>query len=139
MKATDNFKKAILAYIEQRAAEDSLFAERLNNPKKNIDECCKFILNTVKESGCVGFDDEEVYGMAVHYYDEDELDTKYLKDIKANVVVNHTPTLTAEEMTELAEKAKKDYYEKCLQEQREHNKPKAKVKKGEVEQPSLFG
>ena len=137
MKASDNFKKAIETYLTQRAEQDALFAQSFAKPGKSIEECCKFILNTVKETGCVGFDDLEIYGIAVHYYDEDEIDPKYLKDISAKVVVNHTPQLTAEELEELAEKAKKDYYEECLRKQREMNKPKKKVKQ-EVEQPSLF-
>ena len=138
MKATDSFKNAILTYLQARAKEDDLFAARFNLPNKNIDECVNFILNTVKESGCTGFDDPEVFGMAVHYYDEDELDPKYLKSINCNVVVNHHPTLSDEEKAELAEKAKRDYYEECLRKQREIvNKPKRKEIKDE-RQLTLF-
>lgn len=137
MKTSDKFRKTIEAYLAKRATEDTLFAKALSKPNKNIEECCKFILNTVKESGCVGFDDDEVYSIAVHYYDEDELDPKYLKEISAKVVVNHTPKLTDEEMAELAEKAKEDYYQECLRKQREQNKPKKKVKQ-DVEPLSLF-
>ena len=94
MKTTDTFKNVIQKYLQERAKDDEQFAARLNLPNKNIDECVNFILNTVKESGCTGFDDPEIYGIAVHYYDEDELDTKYLKSINCNVVVNHHPVLS---------------------------------------------
>lgn len=47
------------------------FAPRYANPKKNIDDCCTFIINQVRQSGCNGFADEEIYSMALHYYDED--------------------------------------------------------------------
>lgn len=138
MKVTDSFKNAIQKYLQERAKEDDLFAVRFNLPNKNIDECVNFILNTVKESGCTGFDDPEIYGIAVHYYDEDELDPKYLKQINCNVVVNHQPILSDDEKTELAEKAKRDYYEECLKKQREIvNKPKKKEIKDE-RQLTLF-
>ena len=57
-------------YLEQRAAEDALFAKNYRNPAKNIDDCVTYILNYVQKSGCNGFTDGEIYGQAVHYYDE---------------------------------------------------------------------
>ena len=55
-------------YLEQRAAEDALFAKNYRNPAKNIDDCVTYILNYVQKSGCNGFTDGEIYGQAVHYY-----------------------------------------------------------------------
>lgn len=138
MKSSENFKATIQAYLNQRADSDELFAKSLNKEGKNIDECCNFILNSVKESGCVGLTDDEVYSIAVHYYDEDELDTKYLKSINCNVVVNHQVELTEADKQELEEKAKKDYYEEALRKQRENNKPKKKVVAQQDTQLSLF-
>lgn len=139
MKASEQFKQTIQAYLTQRAEKDESFAARLNLPTKNIDECVNFILNTVQKSGCNGFDDAEIYGMAVHYYDEDEIDPDYLKKMGCNVVVNHTVELTQEEKDELAEKAKKDYYEDCMRKQRELvNKPKKKAEKNDDRQLTLF-
>ena len=39
-------------YLEQRAAEDALFAKNYRNPAKNIDDCVTYILNYVQRSGC---------------------------------------------------------------------------------------
>ena len=39
MKGTDHFKRTIQMYLEQRAAEDELFAKNYHNPAKNIDDC----------------------------------------------------------------------------------------------------
>ena len=139
MKASDSFKKTISEYLQVRANTDEQFAKSFAKPNKNIDECINFILNTVKESGACGFDDDEIYGIAVHYYDEDEVDPKYLKGINGNVVVNHKPQLTAEDLEELAQKAKDDYYNECLRKQKELTQPKKKAVKQEIEQPSLFG
>ena len=68
MKGTDHFKKTIQMFLEQRAAEDALFARNYHNPAKNIDDCVTYVLNYVKNSGCNGFTDGEIYGQAIHYY-----------------------------------------------------------------------
>ena len=73
MKTTDHFKRTIQMYLEQRAAEDALFAKNYRNPAKNIDDCVTYILNYVQKSGCNGFTDGEIYGQAVHYYDENKV------------------------------------------------------------------
>lgn len=66
-QGTDYFKLTIQNYLDARAREDELFAPRYANPKKNIDDCCTFIINQVRQSGCNGFADEEIYSMALHY------------------------------------------------------------------------
>ena len=74
MKGTDHFKRTIQMFLEQRAAEDELFAKSYRNPAKNIDDCVTYILNYVQKSGCNGFSDGEIYGQAIHYYDENEIE-----------------------------------------------------------------
>jgi hypothetical protein len=103
MKTTDYFKQTIQAYLEQRAAEDELFAPVYANPAKNIDDCATYIFNTVKESGCNGFADEEIYSMAIHYYDEPDIEIGGKVDMQ--VVVNHTIQLTDEEKAQARQKA----------------------------------
>ena len=104
MKATDYFKQTIQSYLQRRAQEDELFAPRYANPKKNIDDCITFILNYVKQSGCNGFADDEIYSLAMHYYDEDDIEIgKPLTNCK--VVVNHTIQLTEEEKAQARAKA----------------------------------
>ena len=56
-QGTDYFKLTIQNYLDARAREDELFAPRYANPKKNIDDCCTFIINQVRQSGCNGFAD----------------------------------------------------------------------------------
>ena len=48
MKGTEHFKRTIQMYLEQRAAEDALFAKNYRNPAKNIDDCVTYILNYVQ-------------------------------------------------------------------------------------------
>ena len=49
MKGTDHFKRTIQMFLEQRAAEDELFAKSYRNPAKNIDDCVTYILNYVEK------------------------------------------------------------------------------------------
>jgi hypothetical protein len=135
MKSTDTFKKTIKAKLQEMGEQDPLFAEKLKNEKKNINDCITYILNTVQKSGCNGFTDDEVFGMAAHYYDEEKIEIG--KPISnANVVVNHAIDLTDEELKEARAKAK----EKAIADELERLKKKQAPKKPEtkVEQPSLF-
>jgi hypothetical protein len=104
MKTTDHFKNTIQEALNMRAFSDKLFAQTLAKENKSIEECCNYILTEVKKSGCNGFEDSEIIGMAIHYYDEDDI-----KDVKSvsrkNVVVNHTIVLTAEEKVQARKKA----------------------------------
>lgn len=135
MKSTDNFKRTIQDYLEVRVKTDELFAKSYAKENKNIDECVNFILSQVQKSGCNGFTDDEIFGIAVHYYDEDNI--KDIKPISCNVVVNHKVELTEEEKSELKNKARNDFYNEQLAKQRESIKPKKKVEK-KVAEPSLF-
>ena len=85
---SQQFKQTIGNYLKVRANTDELFAEAFAKKGKNLDECCNYILQKVKESGQMGFDDDEIYSLAVDYYDEDDIDPKYLKPISCKVVTN---------------------------------------------------
>lgn len=88
MKASNSFKEIIQSHLQGVADKDPLFAETFKKPNKNIDDCVTYILNEVKKSGCAGFADDEVYGMAIHYYDEDDI--KPGEKVNAHVVVNRS-------------------------------------------------
>lgn len=95
-KGTELFKKTIQKYLDDRSSSDEYFANFYKKEGKNIDDCITYIFNTVKESGCNGFEDSEIYSMAVHYYQEDNIDPGKNMDMK--VIVNHTVQLTEEEL-----------------------------------------
>lgn len=138
MKVTDDFKNTIQAYIKQQAENDPLFAPCLEKEGKNIDDCCTYILNWVQKSSRNGFTDAEIFGQAMHYYQEDNMDIG--KPINCKVVVNHEPepvVLTEEEIQE----AKQAAIEKEVEHQRELLRKKPAVKKEQperTEQASLF-
>ena len=134
MKASNHFKNDIKAYLDQRAETDVLFSFQYSKPEKNIDDCVTYILNSVQKTGCNGFADEEIYSMAVHFYDEDNIEVG--KQINAHVVVHHVVELTAEEK----EQARKDAIQKAQDEAyRKMIQPVKKTKKVALNpQPSLF-
>ena len=138
MKTTDHFKQAIKSYLWQRAGLDELFALNLTKPNKNIDDCITYILNTVQKSGCNGFADDEIFSMAVHYYDEDDLQVG--NPFNCTVVVNHTVELTEEEKADARQQAIKraesEYYTKMKQ-QREKATAK-RIATPQQPQASLF-
>lgn len=98
MKTSNAFKETIKAYLDKRASEDELFAVTYQKENKNLDECCNYVVQCAKEGKCDGYDPSEVFGWAVHYYDED--DVKNIKPISCRVVVNHTVELTEEDRAE---------------------------------------
>ena len=103
MKVSTHFQTEIQSYLEQRAEYDELFARSYRNPLKNIEDCITYILNYVQKSGCNGFSDDEIFGQAVHYYDETDIEVG--KPIDCKVIVNHHVELTEEEKTEARKEA----------------------------------
>lgn len=135
MKATDHFKNTIKVYLDKRSEIDLLFSFRYSLPEKKLDDCITFILNQVQKSGCNGFHDDEIFGMAVHFYDEDDIEIGKPMD-NVRVSVNHVVILTEEEQRqarqEAIQRAEKEAYDKMM-------KPKPKAKKVALNiQPSLF-
>ena len=130
MKGTDHFKRTIQMYPE----EDTLFAKKYRNPAKNIDECVTHILNHVQKSGCSGFTDGEIFGQAIHYYEENEIEVG--KPMNCQVVVNHVVELTEEEKAEARQNAARRYQEEELRKLQNRNRPPAR--KVTQPQPSLF-
>ena len=73
--STTTFETTIKNYLDNRAREDSLFAETYKKANKSIKECCRYIISRARKLGgtAVAVDDATVYGWAVHYYDEDNI------------------------------------------------------------------
>lgn len=136
METTEHFKNTIRAYLEQRATTDELFARTYARPDKNIEDCCTYILNTVQQTGCNGFADEEIYSMAVHYYDEDNIEPGKLIDCR--VIVNHTVQLTPEEKAQARQKAMEQAQQEAYNKLMQSHKKKNNKQKVEPTQKSLF-
>lgn len=69
-------RKIIKTYLDQRAKEDEQFAKSYAKEHKSLDECLKYISQQARkraENNVAMIEDAEVYGWAVHYYDEDDI------------------------------------------------------------------
>lgn len=154
MSNQNSFKNTIKSYLDERARTDELFAKSYEKPNKSLDECCNYILGEVLKSSTsisprVKFTDMKediMYGMAVHYYDEDDIK---IEKLSANVRVSASTPSTSPtkppkpvELTEDEMKtARKEAIKRLAEEQYASLKKKpAKTKKeaNEVQQMSLF-
>lgn len=134
------FKEAIKSYLDERAGTDELFAKSYAKENKNLDECCSYIMGEARKRGnAVAMSDTEVFGLAVHYYDED--------DIKVNKLPAGTRTVasTLPQSVKLTEEDKKKAREEAIKRLTEEQyvllkkKPlRGKKEAMEVQQMSLF-
>lgn len=120
----------IKAYLDNRAASDPLFAAAYAKPGKNLDECFRYILGEARKRGsAVCMTDDEVFGLAVHYYDEDDI--KIAPAPRAAVATTSRKPqpqvrFTEEELAAAREAALKRYEEGCLEGERKRAKPRKK-------------
>lgn len=135
MKPSNAFKDAIKNYLDKRATEDELFAVTYQKESKSLDECCNYVMECAQKGGAAGYTDEEVFGWAVHYYDEDDI--KNIKPISGKVIVNQSVELTNEDLADAKQKA----LDAVIQEEKDRLKKKITSKKPESKetvQPELF-
>lgn len=151
-KQNETAKNAIKAYLDKRANEDPLFATSYSHQGKSIDECFRYILCEAKKRGnSVCMTDDEVFGLAVHYYDETDIKVpKSVPRHQASISKTAAPMeLTEEEKAAAKEVALRMYQEKCLREEEakakqkrekeaERKKNKTPVKPIQTYSPSLF-
>lgn len=67
-------QKRILDYINENASET--LTEKINSGKKTMAGCFDYIKNEAKKQavkGCACIEDQEVYGWAMHYFEEDAI------------------------------------------------------------------
>lgn len=89
-------KEAIKNFLDAKAANDPLFAETYKKPNKNLEECVNYIMNQARKSGnAVMAKDEDVFNLAVHYYDEDNI--KNIKPVPGTMSVGAEVELTEED------------------------------------------
>ena len=132
----DHFKKTIEDFLVKKSQEDTLFTDKFNNPEKNIDDCIIYILNTVKKTERQGFNDDEIFSMAIHYYDEESIDIG--EEIKAQVIINKEVEITDDDRKQIKKNAMDRLYEEEYQKLKKKPKKIVKEDKKEVIQSSLF-
>lgn len=139
MKENKQFEGRIGKYLSSLADSDVLFAKKFGNPKKSVEECCQYIITSVKESERSAFTDEEIFGMAVHYYEE-ENPGKIDKSINCTVKMSGEG-LSETEKEEVKKQAMEEYKKTCINKFKE-NLSKVRQRKPVMTEedplPSLF-
>lgn len=119
-----NPKDRIKEYLDKKAENDELFAKTYAKENKSLDECFKFIMSEAQKKGgnAVCMTDEEVFGLAVHYYDEDDIKIKPMPNTRVKVS-------TSTEKIELTEEDKAIAKERAIRQLKDEEL--AKLKKAE--------
>lgn len=137
---TNSFQDAIKSYLDERAKTDELFAKSYGKPEKSIVQCCDYIMGEAKKRGnAVAMTNEEVFGMAVHYYDEDNIKVnKVSGGCKVSSPVSKpAPKVVLTE--EDKKKAREEAIKRLTEEQYASIKKKpTKRKEEDVQQMNLF-
>ena len=120
------FFDSMESFIMQKMDANDLFAKKVCNPKKNIEDCITYVINTIEKSRDKGWCDNDVYSLAVHYYEEDDIEVG--KPINCRVVVNHQVELTPEEIAEMRQKAKDEVFRQEMDRLKNHNSVRRTVK-----------
>lgn len=145
MSKQNPLKEAVQSYLDERAKADELFAVAYKKKNKSIDECCTYIMGEAKKRGnTVCMSDDEVFGLAVHYYDEDNIKINKLPaSVKVSASVPEAkPASKPVKLTEEDEKRAREAAIKRLAEEQYvllKKKPsRSKKEVTEAQQMSLF-
>lgn len=107
--------KQIGDYLRQRAETDPSVAANLKKEKKSLAECWKYIMGEAfakaKRNGSTRnsyLTDNEVYGMAIHYYDEDNIKINPLNGVKSTKTEASKETSESEVKKKVEKRAKQN-------------------------------
>ena len=107
-----DFKETIKSYCDEMARKDKSFARVYKRKDKSIDECVRYIFSEMEKRATVAtkgkvaaVEDDEVFGLAVHYFHEDIVVPETKQAVK---VLSDTPSKkTVKKSTKRAEKTQK--------------------------------
>lgn len=87
LKADNNAQKIILDYLEANVSE--VLAEKIINGNKTLGQCWTYIVKQAqkqKEGNCACIPDMEVFGWAIHFFEEDSIkEEEVKKSVKVEV------------------------------------------------------
>lgn len=94
--------KVICDYLNEKAAKDPVFKEKLESNESTPEGMLEYITEQVQEkavNGCACIEDDEVFGLAVHFIDEEMVNSK--KPINVRVEAESQPTEKPKEVKEI--------------------------------------
>lgn len=127
----------IKSYLDERAEKDELFSQMYEKVDKNLQGCFDYIVAQAKKRGnAVCMTDEEVFGLAVHYYCEDDLKENPLpKGVKVDIVASAEEDgdeLDQEAVMRIKKEAVEEYKAKMKEMQKKGTVVKSAKKVAEV-------
>ena len=127
----------IKSYLDERAEKDELFSQMYEKEDKNLQGCFDYIVAQAKKRGnAVCMTDEEVFGLAVHYYCEDDLKENPLpKGVKVEIVARaeeDDDELDQEAVMRIKKEAVEEYKAKMKEMQKKGTVVKSTKKVAEV-------
>ncbi len=86
--ATDGMAAYLKDFLDKKAKENAEFAKVYANPKKSLSECVLYItqeiFSTINRQGLLAVGNDKIEGLAMHYYQEEDLKPK---EIKGNIAM----------------------------------------------------
>lgn len=106
----------IKGYLDAKAKDEALFAEMYKKPAKCINGCWAYIVGVAKKRGnAVCMTDDEVYGLAVHYYCEDDLKVSPLPEgFNCKLSTSENVSLSDEDKARLKREAEAEFRAKVM-------------------------
>lgn len=121
LTASGKYEELVLAYIEAEASD--MLVEKINNGEKGMTDCLGYIKEQARnqaQHGVAMVEDREVYGWAMHYFEEDSIKPGALRPSGTKIGVDkdleERRKKRAEEAAELKAKAE----EKKAKEEAKH-------------------
>lgn len=110
-KVTKFFIQRIEEWMKKEMEKDAQFKARVEAVRetKTVEGACNYVLKCAKDSGQCGFDDDEVYGMVRHFFDEDDVQDPGDQNPSRIVVSGHVD-LTQEQIEEAKEAAQQRFF-----------------------------
>lgn len=101
--AFTSFETAIKTYLDSVAEKDELFAKSYKKANKSVKECCAYIMGEAQKAaqgkGKIACKDEEIYNLAMHYFDEDDIKVEAAPKVQAVHVPDSNLIITPKEKT----------------------------------------
>lgn len=88
LKAESSAQKMVLDYLEANASE--VLAEKIRTGNKTLGQCWTYIVKQAqkqKDGNCACVPDMEVFGWAIHFFEEDSITEEEIKKPIARVEV----------------------------------------------------
>lgn len=130
-------------YLKDRATKDPSVERTIKKDNKTLKECWNYILGEISKNiyregnfGVAAGDDQVLYDLAVHYYDEDEIEIKKADWIKVNTKMDKkTPKKVQKEENQEQDVQNLKHQQKRT---KKKNQPKNTTEQQHIIQTSLF-